>query len=200
MSETPNAEATQQSADAGAAAAQQLARGTAAGQPVGPGDLGPETEMWTGRTHWLHYGGAFLLWLLINSAGMAAIFSIPAIEGYRAIVALVLFLGTATWLGYKPLLAIMGLRYRLTSQRLFIERGIIARTIDQTELLRVDDVRVYKSVWDRLFGLGSVGIISTDATDREILIVGIRGPDAVGEAIRQRMRKLRQKSVFVETL
>lgn len=200
MSESPNAAELQQSADAGAAAAQQMARGGAAGQQVGPGDFGPETEIWSGRTHWLHYGGAFLLWLLINSIGIVANFSIPAIEGYRAIVALLLFIGTAIWLGYKPLLAILGLRYRLTSQRLFIERGILARTIDQTELLRVDDVRVYKSVWDRLFGLGSVGIISTDATDREILLVGVRGPDAVGEAIRQRMRKLRQKSVFVETL
>jgi hypothetical protein len=72
--------------------------------------------------------------------------------------------------------------------------------VDQTELIRVDDVRVKKSMMDRLFGLGSVETLSTDQTDRETMIAGIAEPDKVAEAIRARMRTMRKKSLFVENL
>ena len=95
---------------------------------------------------------------------------------------------------------IISRRYRLTNQRLIIERGIFSQTIDQTELIRVDDVRIYKSITDRLFGLGTIAIISTDATDRVVTIAGIPSPDQLADQIRSNMRRLRQKSLYVEQL
>jgi hypothetical protein len=64
----------------------------------------------------------------------------------------------------------------------------------------VDDVRLYKPLLNRVFGLGSVAVVSTDATDREVLITGIADPDRVAEAIRGQMRALRRQSVFVENI
>ena len=101
--------------------------------------------------------------------------------------------GPVTW-------TILSHRYRLTTQRLIIERGILSQTIDQTELVRVDDVRIHKSLADRVLGLGSVGVISTDATDREILIPGVAGPERLADAIRSRMRAARQRAVYVENV
>jgi len=95
---------------------------------------------------------------------------------------------------------IWGTRYRLTTQRLFIERGIFARTTDQTELIRVDDVRVHQSFLDRVFGLGTVALLTTDATDREVTVEGISECNRVAESIRSRMRQLRSRSLFVENL
>jgi hypothetical protein len=72
--------------------------------------------------------------------------------------------------------------------------------VDQTELIRVDDVRIHKTLLDRIFGLGTIAILSTDATDREVVIAGVADPDQVAEALRRNMRTLRQKSLFVEHL
>jgi membrane protein YdbS with pleckstrin-like domain len=97
-------------------------------------------------------------------------------------------------------LHILGRRYRLTSQRLFIEVGILSKTIDQTELIRVDDVRVHKTLFDRIFNLGTITLLSTDVSNREVIIEGVAGPDAVAEAVRNHMRAQRGKALFVENL
>ena len=112
----------------------------------------------------------------------------------------VLFVASGVWVIGGIFLRILGCSYRLTTERLFIERGILSRTIDQTELIRVDDVRIHKSLVDRLFGLGTVTVKSTDATDRDLSVEGISEPEKVAEAIRTRMRTLRRQSLFVESL
>ena len=164
-----------------------------------------ETDIWVGRTHWKHYAGRLALWLVANvvlavligwvasrADWLGAGGAFWAIAGVFAVSGLIVVGGVAT--------RILGTRYRLTSQRLFIERGTLSQTVDQTELIRVDDVRLKKGVMDRLFGLGSVETRSTDATDRETVIAGIAEPDKVAEAIRARVRSMRKKSLFVENL
>jgi membrane protein YdbS with pleckstrin-like domain len=164
-----------------------------------------EVEIWVGRTHWKHYAGRLFVWGAGNLAFAIAVIWIASrtdrlgfagtfwlITGALAITGL-LVVG-------RILLIVLGHRYRVTNQRLFIERGIVSQTVDQTELIRVDDVRLYKSFLDRVFGLGSVAVVSTDATDKEILLEGVPGPDKVAESIRANMRILRQKSLFIENL
>ena len=155
-----------------------------------------EALLWCGRTHWKHYIGRIALWGVANIAGIYFAWGSGHLGTILLIVFLissVLLLGPAAW-------SILSRRYRLTTQRLFIERGILSQTIDQTELIRVDDVRIRKSLADRILGLGTVEIMSTDATDSSIDIVGILGPERVAEGIRSNVRTMRKKSLFVETL
>jgi len=165
-----------------------------------------ESDVWSGRTSWKHYIGRMILWFLANTFFVVVTiwcsYHIEWLTFSRgfAIVTLVFALSGFEMVIRRVWLKVIDHRYRLTTQRLFIDRGIFSRTIDQTELIRVDDVRLYKSFMDRLFGLGSVAIISTDATDREIVIEGITKPDEVAESIRTRMRSLRRKSLFLEQL
>ncbi len=169
------------------------------------GTGGLETDLWVGRMHWKHFMGRLLAWV----AGMivAGVITVAIARRTSAwsdgtsfwiILALVAVSGLPVFGGI--FIRVFSTRYRLTTQRLFIERGILSQTVDQTELVRVDDVRVHKPFLDRLFGVGSVGVVSTDATDREIAVEGIAGPDRVAELIRTRMRTLRQKSVYLENL
>ncbi len=168
-------------------------------------DAEAETDIWVGRTHWKHYAGRLLLWLVGNIV-FAVLFGwvtsrFEAIELRHALwtIAGVFLVSGAAVVG--PVVAtILGRHYRLTSQRLFIRRGILSQTVDQTELIRVDDVRIHKTFLDRMLGLGSVAIVSTDATDRDILVEGIKEPEKVAEAVRSSTRALRRKSLFVETL
>jgi membrane protein YdbS with pleckstrin-like domain len=164
-----------------------------------------EADLWAGRTHWKHFAGRLALWLLANvllAVLLGWIASGPGWPSGRAAfwVVLAVFVVSGLFVVGGVVVQILTTRYRVTSQRLFIERGLLTQTVDQTELIRVDDVRLKKTVLDRMFGLGSVAVLSTDATDRETLIEGIAEPEKVAEAIRQHMRSMRKKSLFVENL
>ena len=179
-------------------------------QPAAPEAANPDTtveaDLWIGRTHWKHFAGLLSLWLLGNLVVcVLVIWAAPWLEGLTfsrglKLVAAVLALSGLEFVGRRVLLKVFDHRYRLTTQRLFIERGLLSQTIDQTELIRVDDVRIHKTLLGRILGVGSVAIVSTDATDREITIEGIARADEVAEAIRGRMRAMRRKSLFVENL
>jgi membrane protein YdbS with pleckstrin-like domain len=172
---------------------------------VAPSEPGAEQELWSGRTDWRHYIGRFTLWavavvgigyLLIRVSNPTGV-----LHGWRTFWAVVVsaILLTAVILG-KALAQMLGARYRLTTQRLFIERGILRQTVDQTELIRVDDVRIERSIVARVLGIGSVIILSTDASDHRTVIPGVSRPQEVAEHIRTHMRRLRRKSLYVENL
>ena len=92
------------------------------------------------------------------------------------------------------------LRYRLTTERLFIDRGLFNRVRDEIELIRVDDVRVKQTLLDRIFKVGSVEVVSTDRSHPNLALLGIDEPDAVKEKIRQYTRARRKHSLHVESL
>ena len=165
----------------------------------------PEIELWTGRTSWKHYAGRVSLWIVANILFAALIgwlasakkwFELPGVIW----TVLVVFLVSGLMFIIPVFLRILSRRYRLTSQRLFIERGIFSQTIDQTELIRVDDVRLEKTLMDRVFGLGTVSLLSTDVSDRLVVIEGIDNAEKVAEAVRANMRTQRGKPLFVKSL
>ncbi len=172
------------------------------GASIDPSD---ERDLWVGRTHWKHFAPSLGLWAGGLILMIVLLFWVsgwwPWLTGGKAVITfLIVMLATGIVVVGRMILAVVGCRYRLTSQRLFITRGILSQTVDQTELIRVDDVRVCKSMMDRIFGLGTVEIISTDATDREITMTGIAAPDHVVDLVRTNMRTLRKRSLFVENL
>lgn len=195
------------SAEAGAA------KDEPASAVLGPGvggdgdgvEPGAESEIWAGRTHWKHFIGRLVVWVVAN-IGVAVVVGMVAsrttwLTFWPAVLTVVgVFAVSGAIVVGRVFVAVVGHRYRLTTQRLFIERGILSQTIDQTELIRVDDVRVSKRFVDRLMGLGSVEILSTDVSNARIVIDGVPDPEGVAEAIRTRMRSMRRKSLFVENL
>ncbi len=158
----------------------------------------PEQPLWSGRTSWRHYLGMATL------GGLAAIalLFLTARWGPTGLVGWTFWLIAVAALAYavRVAVAILQTRYKLTSERLIIERGIISQTIDQTELIRVDDVRIHKTLLDRLFGLASIEIMSTDTTDSSVTIAGVPDGDQVAEMIRAHMRTARRSTLFMESL
>jgi hypothetical protein len=159
---------------------------------IGQGDgatLDPADErtIWVGRTDWKYFFGTVFLGFIVVAGIWGLILGLwRGTASYE----------TAKWVG----VVITGLAILLTGQRIFVERGVLSRTTDQTELIRVDDVRVKQSLWDRIFGLGSIEILSTDTTHGSLIIQGVEKPHEIAEHIRGNMRKLRSKSLFVEHL
>jgi uncharacterized membrane protein YdbT with pleckstrin-like domain len=84
-------------------------------------------------------------------------------------------------------------RYRLTTQRLFVQTGLIAKRLEEVELFRVKDVTLSQGVIQRLLGVGSVVVLSTDDTAPRLELAGIRHPLEVKESIRNAFRAARQR-------
>lgn len=164
----------------------------------------PEQDLWAGRMHWHNAMGRVFAWLMLNIAFLIVAWKAPRPEWLtqsRLTWTLLTLVAVTTlfFLG-GVIIRILQTHYRLTSQRLFIERGILSRTMDQTELIRVDDVRMQQSFVQRIFKIGTVLMMTTDVTDKSVVIDGIKDPVRVAELIRQQMRTLRGKSLFVENL
>jgi membrane protein YdbS with pleckstrin-like domain len=84
-------------------------------------------------------------------------------------------------------------RYRLTTQRLFVRRGWLARHVNELELYRVKDVRMDQGGLQRLLGYGTVTVFAEDDTTPQVGLVSIARPTAIKELIRTHYREARQR-------
>ena len=100
----------------------------------------------------------------------------------------------------RSLVQRLSVRYRLTNHRLFTQRGLFARVHDEIELIRVDDVSVRQNFVQRLFGVGTVTLLSTDATNPKLDIEGVLKPLELKELIRTQVRARRARTTFLENL
>jgi len=82
--------------------------------------------------------------------------------------------------------------YRLTNERLFLRRGIIARNVDELELYRVRDVTFTQGLLQRIMGVGNVNVTSTDASTPVLTLRGVGAPEQIKEAIRTASRASRK--------
>jgi hypothetical protein len=87
------------------------------------------------------------------------------------------------WSG-RPLLSI-GIRYELTSQRIRVIRGLLGRSIEEIELVRVRDTTVRQHVGERALNVGDVTIVSNDPSNPEYTLNNIANPADVRELIRR---------------
>ena len=85
------------------------------------------------------------------------------------------------------------IRYRLTTQRLFVQRGLIGKHIEEVELFRVKDVTVTQGALQRLLGVGTVIVLSSDDTAPRLELAGICDPVKVKETLRTTFRTARQR-------
>jgi membrane protein YdbS with pleckstrin-like domain len=161
-----------------------------------------EKQIWEGRPAWRSYTG---LWLLWAAASLVCIVGSYHWSGgsdtalFKAI--LLISAGAAVALFIREALKVLSLRYRLTTQRLFVHKGLLSRVTDQLELVRVDDVRLRQNIMDRIFNTGSLEVIGSDNTDPEVTLESILAPAEVAEALRMHVRGVRTKgTLFVENV
>lgn len=108
-------------------------------------------------------------------------------------------LGTLPLCAIGPLILVSvwysthALRYRLTSQRLFVYRGLIARGVDEIELFRIKDVTVQQTLMQRLLGVGTVSVLSSDDSTPQLVLPGVEDPLGFKETLRTEYRAARKR-------
>lgn len=121
----------------------------------------------------------------------------PAIRAHLGLVVwgvvLLPVVGIGVFLLLRVWYLVSATRYRLTTQRLFVQTGLIAKNLEEVELFRVKDVTLSQSVFDRMLGTGTVTVLSTDDTTPRLELAGILDPLATKEAVRGAFRAARQR-------
>jgi uncharacterized membrane protein YdbT with pleckstrin-like domain len=79
--------------------------------------------------------------------------------------------------------------YGISSQRLHIRKGIVARRIQQTRLDRVQNVNTTQSVLERLLQVGTVDWDTAGTDDSDFTFRGVAQPEKVMRAVEEAQRE-----------
>jgi uncharacterized membrane protein YdbT with pleckstrin-like domain len=147
-------------------------------------DLHPGEEIvfeghpsWRGVLSFYVYGvaGAVIVAIVVGLIAGSVIGSIAAVAGIVAVV-----------LG--GLLKRIATHYVVTTQRLRIRRGILARRVQQTRMDRVQNVNTRQRLIDRVLRVGTVDFDTAGTDDSDFTFRGIANPDDVVSAVDRAQR------------
>jgi len=92
---------------------------------------------------------------------------------YRVIAGLGLAIVVVLFLVIK-MVRLKMIYYEVTADRIEWSRGIFDRRVDNLDMFRVIDLKLRRSLFDCIVGVGTVGLITTDKTDPEFVFEKIR--------------------------
>ena len=82
-------------------------------------------------------------------------------------------------------------RYALSEDRLFLSQGFLNIRDDEVLLYRVRDIDSSRSLWQRIFGVGTINILSSDKSMPNLVLQNVKDPVAVKEMIHQQVEKVK---------
>lgn len=84
-------------------------------------------------------------------------------------------------------------RYSLSGDRLFVSEGFLNLKDDEILLYRVRDIDTSRSLWQRLFGVGTVVVVSSDKSMPNLVLKNIKDPIFVKELIHSQVEEAKIK-------
>lgn len=85
-------------------------------------------------------------------------------------------------------------RYRLTDDKLIVSTGLFSINEEEIRLYRIMDVTLKRSLGERLWGLGTIHICSSDKTTPELDIKRVRQSADVKEMLSDMVEAARKKN------
>ena len=91
-------------------------------------------------------------------------------------------------------------KYEISDDRLFQTRGFLNLKYEEILLYRVRDLELSRSFGQRIFGVGSITVTSSDKSHPVLVIHNVKEPAAVKELIHQQVEdmKIRRRVRFGE--
>lgn len=80
-------------------------------------------------------------------------------------------------------------RYALSEDRLFLSVGFFSIKDEEILLYRIRDISTSRSLWQRMFGVGSITVVSSDKTAPTLLLKNVKNPLDVKEMLHQQVEK-----------
>ena len=82
-------------------------------------------------------------------------------------------------------------RYALSEDRLFISEGFLNIKDDEILLYRVRDIDTSRSLWQRIFGVGTVNVVSSDKTMPTLVLKNVKDPVFVKELLHKQVEEMK---------
>ncbi|MBI3943915.1 MAG: PH domain-containing protein [Chloroflexi bacterium] len=95
------------------------------------------------------------------------------------------------WEG-RPFLSISE-SYVVTTQRIRITRGLVNKSREDIELIRIQDIDHTQNLGERMMSVGDVILRGSDPSDPEIILNNVPNPEEVHEIIRRAMLDARRR-------
>jgi membrane protein YdbS with pleckstrin-like domain len=159
--------------------------------PSGAKPVKPQETLYEGVCRHTASFGGYLKWGFASIAGGAVAYGLAHIEFFSTwplwVLGLVGLPGIA-WTVLQHLTT----RYKVTTQRVEFERGVLSKTVDSLELWRVLDVRYKQTILDRILGNATIVLIGTDQTDPEMRMHGLPNHRQLFEKLRDAVQMARR--------
>ena len=84
-------------------------------------------------------------------------------------------------------------RYCLSEDRLFISEGFLSIRDDEVLLYRVRDIDTQRTLWQRIFGVGTISVMSSDKTMPTMVLKNVKDPMMVKELIHTQVEETKIK-------
>jgi uncharacterized membrane protein YdbT with pleckstrin-like domain len=152
-----------------------------------------ETDVWQGGYSSRAMFGNWLLAGVLTIVLLVAV--LAAGPGNFSYWAAWLVIAALIWGGFACLLAYRKLtvKYQLTTQRFIHEAGLLKRVTDRIEVIDIDDVSFEQRILERMVGVGTIKLISSDRSHPVLVMRGIEGVKEVASLIDDLRRKERRR-------
>jgi len=147
-------------------------------------DLHPgEQIVFEGHPSWRSVLAFYVIGVALVGAAVAvgalASGTVVAVLAGAAVLLLVVLVG---------LVKRMATRYMITTERLHIRRGILAKKTQETRIQRVQNVNTDQSFFERIMQVGTVDFDTAGSDDSEFRFVGVGNPEEVVRAVDRAQR------------
>ena len=82
-------------------------------------------------------------------------------------------------------------RYSLSDDRLFLSVGFLNIQDEEVLLYRIRDINTTRTLWQRLFGVGTVTVVSSDKSMPTIVLKNVKDPMTVKELLHQQVEEMK---------
>lgn len=133
------------------------------------------------------------MWVVMALVTVAIIAAAVLFEPLTFLIAAGLIV--AMWLvgGFAYLWRRLGIHYELTTQRFIHKKGVLTRHTDRIEVIDINDVSYRQGPIERILGVGTIVITSSDQSHPELTMVGIDEVTRIAGLIDDVRRKERRK-------
>ena len=82
-------------------------------------------------------------------------------------------------------------RYALSEDRLVLSTGFLSIKDEEVLLYRIRDINTTRSLWQRIFGVGTVTVVSSDKTMPTLVLKNVKNPLDVKELLHTQVEEMK---------
>lgn len=82
-------------------------------------------------------------------------------------------------------------RYAISDDRLFLSVGFLSIKDEEVLLYRVRDIQTKRTLWQRIFGMGTVTVVSADKTMPTLVLKNVKNPLDVKELLHKQVEEMK---------